>query len=250
MSMDRETLLALLPCYACGDLPPEVSDAVRDAVEGDPGLTELLEGIVCSRDACREALSRAAPLLDVEVRRRRLTRGPSPSPLGLVVGGAAAVALAVWGAAATDGGQALRELGAVHAAASGRAGFTSVATVSEARDVLIACGVPAGLAAVPDLSLLGLAVQGVQSAPGPRLGVVAVYELQGQTFTAQCFEELGLRAQAEELVSVNGRWLRVFQAEGISLVAWETRGLDCVLSGPMGPGQLLALLSAGPDGRR
>ena len=40
MQLDRESLLKLLPCYVCGDLPDEMVDQVKQAVEADPEWPE------------------------------------------------------------------------------------------------------------------------------------------------------------------------------------------------------------------
>ena len=57
MELDRHTLLRLLPCYACGDLPPPAARAVERALATDPELRARADALVLTRDACARALA-------------------------------------------------------------------------------------------------------------------------------------------------------------------------------------------------
>ncbi len=60
MELDRATLLRLLPCYACGDLPPPAARAVERALAADPDLRARAEALVLTRETCARALAEAA----------------------------------------------------------------------------------------------------------------------------------------------------------------------------------------------
>jgi len=57
MTLDRETIEALLPCYLCGDLPPGVAARIDAAVAADPTLQARLDTLGRGRDACNKALA-------------------------------------------------------------------------------------------------------------------------------------------------------------------------------------------------
>ena len=85
--MKRTEVLAALPCFVCGDLPPEVHEVVRAAVEADAELQAKVAELRASQAICRslgESGARLAPLRP----------GPPPAVgLGLGVGGVCFLAM-------------------------------------------------------------------------------------------------------------------------------------------------------------
>jgi anti-sigma factor RsiW len=65
--MNAETAEKYLPCFVCGDLPPDMIEAVAAAVAADPHLRAQVDRLRQSREACREALAESAPELDFEM---------------------------------------------------------------------------------------------------------------------------------------------------------------------------------------
>lgn len=91
--MTPEQLRLALPCYVCGDLPPELAAAVRAKLAEHPELAARVQELERSRALCEALLRRQAP---VEAGAR--PRGgvvPQPAPARWVAGVVALGLLAV-----------------------------------------------------------------------------------------------------------------------------------------------------------
>ena len=90
--MSPEQLELALPCYVCGDLPPEVFERVRALVAADPQLAQRVAELSASRALCESLLRRPAPPELGGLRRGGVVPEPVPAPAVLLL------VLVGWGA--------------------------------------------------------------------------------------------------------------------------------------------------------
>jgi len=277
MTLDRDIILGLLPCFVCGDLPPAVSEAIAAAVAADPALQAAVAGLRASREACREALLGALPGLDLAVAPAPLRGVGGPADGGMLDGVAADGALpgeagaaraeAAPGAAALWGGL-VAGLGAAAAVLIGVVGVGAapgpaalaldraerlaaappLAPGADPAAALLAAGATPQLAMAPDLSAHGLRLVAVAPLPGPRPGTAAIYEKDGQRFVCQMIVAAGPPGPPDALREVGRLQLRAYRVgEGSSpkgaVVIYDISGMRCLFSGPLPLEALLELVA-------
>ena len=255
--MDRQTIVALLPCYLCGDLPEEAARAIERALRADPSLRARLDTLQVGREACAEALAAVAPelpglgALDLAALRAPApaaggasgSTGASGGPLGLLVGLAASAAIVV-------GGLSLAEPGAPELALAAAADATGAPgpLAPTPREALLAQGAPPALAMAPDLSAQGFELVGVRFERGPRAGVVLTYERDGQRYHCRIHAAFQTGGVPDAVVDAGGVRLRGFErGPGASVVSWTSGGRTCLFSGPLPLRELLAVTAMRVD---
>jgi hypothetical protein len=245
--MDRDTIVALLPCYLCGDLPEDVSRAIQHALAQDPSLQGQLDALRVGRDACAEALAAVAPdfpefeALDLSGFAEPPTRASAPavspaSPIGILVALAACAALVLGGMSLDDGPS--EEVALAAAADLDLAGPLPAVP----RDALLAQGAPPALAMAPDLSAHGFELVAVRYEDGPRAGVVLTYEKDGQRFHCRIHAAFQTGGRPDAVVDAGGVLLRGFErGPDASVVSWTNGGRTCLFSGPVPVQEMLAM---------
>lgn len=237
--MKREDLIAVLPCFVCGDLPPQLMETVRKAVETDPELAAMLADLSVSHGTCQEALRRAAPtLLRIDVQRAGAD-APRPVsafwPLILALG----VLLALGGLLRQPGPSpsdvVVAQLDAwVTLDPRAMEGFVAGEDASAITAGLRASGAAAPFDRVRDPGVPGLRLVG--AAPLAEGGLVVLYvDAQGRAFKCVMVRDRALPVANVELVpgAPEGKPdLRSFAWGGQRAVAWSGQGMLCVLIAP------------------
>jgi|GEM_PF-3126116 len=261
MSLDRSTVLAMLPCFACGDLPPEQAALVRAALDQDPELREHLAHLHGAMAACEEALGEGAlgegggdgarppvsvaeaPVSELERPVRPAASAPPLRVGAALLGLAAPLLLSIGTAATVLGPRPVDALAPNHAlaAAADAPGFITQSDPAALSIALRAAGVEPGQAGVGDLSFMGLRLVGGMKAPGDRPGSILVYERDGQRFVCQMYGGEASQGAPAALATVGGHLLRAYQAGPTSVVVWEAFGMICLFSGELPAQELLAV---------
>lgn len=248
--MDRDTIVALLPCYLCDDVPDHVRQVLERALEEDATLRSHLTTLRTGREACAEALAAIAPELpgNVELDLSGLSAprgalGAPPvapaNPFGLAVAVAACAAL-VLGGASTDDAPPYEIVLAAAAVAPGPEGPPPVAPW----DALLAQGAPPALAMAPDLSAHGFERVAVRFEDGPRAGVVITYEKDGERFHYRIHTAFQTGTAPDAVVDAGGVLLRGFgRGPDASVVSWTSGGRTCLFSGPLPLQDMLAIIA-------
>lgn len=248
MTIPRETVVALLPCYLCDDLPDHIAAAVEEALATDADLQSRLEALTTGRDACLEALTAVAPELaawpELDAPAPPHPSVPPTQPWGLAVGIAAAVLLAI--TAGRSPAPALeRTLAAESTAIASEDGALLRASSPQAlAAALRAAGVAPQLAVVPDLSAMGFQLVGARptaSEDSALPGVAVVYERNGERVVCRIHTARPTDSRPDATRTVEGITLRGFEHDSGAVVAWSSGGRWCLFSGPM---PLAALLDA------
>jgi hypothetical protein len=248
MNLDRDTILGLLPCYVCGDLPQGVAAAIGAAVAADPELEAAVAGLRSSRVACQEALLVGIAELDL-----LQPAGGRPPVAAPPAGGAAGSALGLLGGL---GAAALVLVALTGLGAPPRPADLALARAAELGAgplldpgadpgaALRAAGATPQLALAPDLSAHGLRLVGVAPIPGPRPGTAAVYERDGQRFVCQMIVAGGAPGTPDALREVGRLQLRGYAGPEGAVVIYDLGGMRCLFSGPLPLDALLELVAA------
>lgn len=251
MNLDRDTILSLLPCYICGDLPPEVAERIAARLDGDAELQARVEQLGLVRTECSGVLAATLaelPELSEILAQVKLTpQGSAPAPpvrlWGLWVGLAAAALLTLGMASAdpTPREQAFFSV-TTDLGASARAVNAPLAGLLDA-------GVEPRLAMAPDLSALGFKLLTVLPLRTPTPGVAAVYEKDGKRYVCQIYADAGAHGIPDEVRTVRGTTLRGYRQGSASIVSWVGGGRLCVFGGEARLDELFAVVSARLTGR-
>jgi hypothetical protein len=185
--MKRTEVLAALPCFVCGDLPPEVHEVVRAAVEAHPELQAKVAELRAS-----QAISRAQ---GESGRTRAPIRPGPPAAVGLGLGVFGVCFLAMMALFFNGSDQFVEAWGrAEHLFSQGRSRFEPTDRPGNLEQRFLEMGLSPALAQVrpetPGLRLLGgLAFpngpEGMvdwDSPDGPGRSIGAAYEADGQRF--------------------------------------------------------------------
>lgn len=234
--MDRNQLIDLVPCYVCGDLPPELMDQVRAAVEADPELAALVEALSQDNDLCRDALGAQAPAgLSLEA---APARDPAMRGWPLVVGLACAAifALALLLPSTQADLPAFEDdlVDAVSLAADlhlERAdGWVEASSAKELEDAFLAQGLTMPMAMVADLSDEGLFVVG---GVVHEHGTIVTYEAaDGTRYDCHMTGVLPFEAQPTQVLEAPRQGapdLQVFDLGVQTAVLWQDGPMICVL---------------------
>ncbi len=258
-TMDRDTVIRLLPCYVCGDLPEGVAAAVAAAVAADPELQVAVGGITVTQQLCLEGLRQAAPEVgslasvapdlparpvpDLAEVRPPVVESASRTPrwLGPALGLAAAALLAVT-VGQVPAPDLVADAAELHQLATAGTLLHQSDSQRELHAALVAAGVPPMRAVVPDMSGLGMKLVGAMRTPDGGPGVVVVYEKEGQRYSCQFIEDFASGAQPVLWREVGGTLVRVVQQGDQAMVVWEGQGMVCIFSGPGSASQLLAMV--------
>ena len=233
--MDRSQLVELLPCFVCGDLPPEVMAQVQAAVDADPELAAVVDLLADNNELCRDALVAEAPggLLLERVEAEAGARG-WPLVVGLACAAIFALALLLPNQHAE---LPSFEDDLVHAsAATGDLhldrvdGWVDADSASELEQAFLAQGLTMPMAMVADLSDLGLRVVG---GVAHDQGTVVTYEdADGTRFDCHMTGVLPVGAEAAEVLSAPRDGLpdlQVFDLGVQKAVLWQDGPMMCVL---------------------
>ena len=264
MSLAREQLLDLLPCFVCGDLPPDLIASIDAAVQDDPDLAQRVQALHNSREQCLELLGSAPASFDFEVPIHAATpHAPStpaapavatepttgPATMGLVLGIAAAAALLVAVGSASTRPPAGQVVGAMHAAVSSQ--DAALVTADSPRELAAALrdrGVSPQLAMAPDLSAMGFQMVGASilgpDEAGGAPGVAVVYERDGERFVCQIQLARPTYGAPDATDLANGTVLRAYRTDQGAIVSWFGGGRWCVFGGPSEPIAMLELVKA------
>ncbi|NOY25932.1 MAG: hypothetical protein GXP62_08685 [Oligoflexia bacterium] len=257
MTLDVSHARQILPCFVCGDLPPQIAVQVQALLDAHPQLAAEADALKGAEGACRALMERLAEeypddLLDFDD--LSLSADPDPVPTlaaplrpWMALLAAAASLLLVVGAvtalhASQPALQGLPDQHALHVAADDPAFIaqTDPATLGQA---LVAGGVEPGLAMVPDLSALGLDLVGGQPVSG-RPGAVLVYQGQGgHRYVCQLYSGAPPTDPPDAVRHVAGTTLRGFQRGNLGVVVWQAYGMFCMFTGDGPVDQLLAMIS-------
>lgn len=251
-SLTRTQVLELLPCYVCGDIPPELTAYIDAEVQNDPDLRQRVEALRKSREQCMEQLAATAPPLDFEqnvplpVAPTPASHEPTASPIGLVAGMlAAALMLLVLGSAASTPPAGM-SVGALHAMVTTDDDALIRAPSHAAMvDALQAAGVSPQLAMTHDLSAMGFEMVGVRilgADTGTAPGIAIVYEREGQRFVCQIQLAPPTYGAPSATDVAAGVVLRAYQTEAGAIVSWRDGGRWCVFGGPVSTERLLAMV--------
>ncbi|MCB9741805.1 MAG: hypothetical protein H6740_04270 [Alphaproteobacteria bacterium] len=232
--MKRDDLLSVLPCYVCGDMPPEARERVRAMVEADPEIAAMVVSLSDSQGTCEEALRRAAPEL-LRIKQARAERARPVSALwpALLALGVLLSLSSLTHAPTPPPAQAVQAQLEAWTALHPRAlpGFVASGDAAKLTEAMRAAGVPASLAEVRPVQAEGLRLLG--AAPLPEGGVVMLYaDAQGYEYRCVRVTERPLPvAGAETLPGAPDQApaLRSFAWRGAHAVAWRSRGALCVL---------------------
>lgn len=259
MTLDRQQVLDLLPCYVCGDLPDHVIGAVDAAIETDPTLQDHVHTLRSSREQCIRLLSEAPPPFPFEVDASAApTEAPAhpptaldgpPGVVGLVLGIAAAAVLFIAVGSATPLPPSGATVGALHAEVSTHdSALITAASPKALAAALGDHGVSPQLAMAPDMSKMGLKLVGARilgpDGPGDAPGVAVVYERDGERFVCQIQLVRPTHGQPHSTDSAGGVVLRAYRTDHGSVVSWFQGGRWCVFGGPAEPVAMLAMVKA------
>ncbi len=250
MTLPRETVELLLPCYLCGDLPEELLADVGAAIAADPDLRMRLHTLGDGREACRAALQAAAGALpelgDAGLPSPNLPPQSDPGGAawpGLLAAVAAAILLMATFAGAPPQPEELRLLAVHRSAVAAGPAFIEATDGARLSAAFRAAGVSPSHAMAPDLSGQGYRLLGGM-VNAQRNGVAVVYEKDGKRFVCQIYAAEVSHSRPDRVRRVRGVTLRGFQQEGASVVAWTAGSRTCLFSGEAPLDTLLAEAAA------
>ncbi len=241
MSLDRQAVSQLLPCFVCGDLPPDLIEQVQRALEADPELAAQARALREAEAACRELLA------DPDAPGRSFFSASPLAPQGFgraLLVAASAVLLAALGASLHAAAQPpLGGLVEVHLQTSGSGALGFIAQEDPARLAasLRQAGVPTDLLMIADLRAEGLRLVGGQPAPSG-LGALILYEKDGVHYLCQVYRALPAMPP-RELQQVGATTLRSYQHGSVGLVRFEGPGVVCVFSAALPAEEIAALVA-------
>lgn len=260
--MTREEAIALMTCYTCGDLAPQVQRELDALVASDPELQDLARQLRDQNERVGQLIVlRTAPTTSrwadalrgppaPEANPRPGAPSPEPPPtrtaslLGAALALAAAVILAVvlaWSLSPGDVPPA--SLAAVaHVHAQAMAGTLAAVDPESPGPGFDAGHVPDVVRMVPDLSHLGLRISGVYVLPGDPPGAGVEYTDGTHTYLCQMWVDLPLPRRAELESEVAGIRLHGFREGGVSLVVWSDGTFVCVMSSSVPLPELMAFV--------
>ncbi len=251
MSMDVSTARALLPCYVCGDIDEQVGAELEALLARHPDLQAEAAYLRSAESVCREALAQLAGQLPGDgAAVRPAPVGPPALPLRHAVvsllAAAAALALVVLGTQLLAQRPPVDGLLAQHApfAAESAPGFVHESDPQKLSAALIAAGISPAMAGVADLRSHGLELVGGGLATGDRPGTVVVYTDGQRRYVCQMYAAPGPTALPIAARDVDGRLLRAYEADGLSVVVWEELGMVCLFSAQAPADTLLAMVEA------
>jgi hypothetical protein len=227
--MERSQLLELLPCYLCGDLPPEAMEQVRLALEADPEALVALGGLRRVQEHCAESLMQGPP---PELKWEE--PAPAPSTIGRPWAALAAVAVAVFALGVfllpslSSPVGALVEVSAVHEAEPlSHGSFIAARDARQLEKAFESQGLDPMMAMVADLSHLELQLVGGHVVGN---GTVVVYvDDAGRNF--ECHMAMDAPSgEPNRVLSADGQPdLEVYGMGDATAVVWREHGMICVL---------------------
>ena len=227
--MERSQLLELLPCYLCGDLPPEMMEQVRLALQTDPEALAALGGLRQSQEHCAESLLLSPPP-DIAWE-QPLT---APSSIGRPWFALAAVAVAVFALGVlllpslSSPVGALVDVASVHEAQPlDHSGFVSTRDARQLEKAFESQGLDPMMAMVADLSHLDLQLVGGHVVGN---GTVVVY-VDGAGRPFECHMAMDAPSgEPDRVLSADGQPdLEVYGMGDATAVVWREHGMICVL---------------------
>lgn len=226
--MSREELLELLPCYLCGELPPQVMNQVRQELDADPELLEILDSLETSQRECGQALQGAPPpsIGWAEPQEPSAVSRPWAALATLAV---ALFALGVWLLPSiTPPEGVLAQVAETHQAAPEKhPGWIAESQPRQLADAFEDQGLSPMMAMVADLSALELMLVGGHVVGA---GTVVVYEdAEGRRFECHMAMD-GPTGDAVQVLSADGKPdLEVHRIGASTAVVWREQGMVCVL---------------------
>lgn len=240
MSLDRDTVVHLLPCYVCGDLPEPMKEQIRAMLRDDPVLAARAEALSGAEDVCRELLLAGLPAVSTPM---PLARSASSGLAGALAWAAAAIGLVALSPTLYSAGEPpLHGLVELHAqvAPADEASFIAETDARRLAVALVEAGVPMDLAMVADLSEMGLQLIGGQPATG-RLGALILYEKDGVRYVCQVYRALPAMSPLATQ-KVGASTVRSYQHGELGLVLFDGPGVMCVFSGLQPADRIMAMV--------
>lgn len=232
----------LLPCYASDDLPAEVAEQVRAALEADPELRHQLAVLVDSKQACLDALRRVAPSASTDL---WAAEPPRARPeLGLVAGLAASLVLALgWLLMPTTSephsfGQLAAQIDTADPA------FIQTSDSGQLMSAFQERGIGPTLSMVADLGPMGFELEGGMVSQAGRQGTVVVYVKDGVRYVCQMYQHATAGVLPVQTQLVGHTLLRAYEGDGINTVVWHEAGMVCTFSAAIPSAELLATVAA------
>jgi anti-sigma factor RsiW len=235
--VDRQTAIALLPCFVCGDLPAQAAAGIERLLESDPELRALERDLRAVRLECGDLLRQPAPALPPPAVRWSAAAALSAAALVLAVLG--------WLLLSAPAAGPLEGFAEVAALSAGAPGATWLEeTAPEAlRRAFLAAGVPPELAMAPELTHLGLSIAGGAVVDG---GAVVIYrDAEGREYRCQMVGATPLAATPDRRLRAPRAGLPdvdLYRRGGEALAIWRGGGMLCVFSGEV-PAEALAALT-------
>lgn len=226
--MSREELLDLLPCYLCGELPPQVMNQVRQALDADPELLEILDSLDVSQRECGEALQ-GTPPSEIGWAEPRRSSAISRPWSGLAVLAVAVFAFGAWLLPSMDPLEGLLvQVAETHQSAPDQhPDWIAQRQPRQLAQAFEDQGLSPMMAMVADLSSMDLELLGGHVVGG---GTVVVYEdAQGRRFECHMAMD-GPTGEAAQVLSSDGKPdLEVHRIGDATAVVWREQGMVCVL---------------------
>ncbi len=259
--MTRDQAIALLPCYAAGDLPPPVALEVEQVARQHPDLSERIETLRELQERVARAICDAAPppalnrtwvvddppVVPIDLPGRPLPAAERPTLPIAILAVAAALALMiglVW-SLGPRGGPTASLPSVVYAhqtTTSGRLQAVAPSDTDALARAFAAAGVPARLRGVEDLTHLGLTAESVYIIPGQPPAAAVAYQGATQRYLHQSWLGVGASPRPATTRSVGDVTLSGYLVDGVALVMWSDDGVLQVMSASVPLDDLLDLV--------